>query len=126
MSQCIVDVKFLYNEKNYVYAEKILICGITLQGKSFVKEICYSYPTKKVEKYCDSVDETDDAAVAAGNINKTNLKFGNLEYHKTDLELTRTLNKFNFILVKGKLEKEFLNYYNVNEAKILEISTLEE
>lgn len=114
-----VDVKFLFNEKNYVYAEKILICGITLQGKSFVKEICYSYPTKKQDS-----DDKNGVDKIDGNINNINLKFGNLEYHKTDLELTRTLNKFHVILVKGKLEKEFLNYYNVQEAKILEISSL--
>lgn len=120
MSQCIVDVKFLFNEKNYVYAEKILICGITLQGKSFVKEIFYSYPTKKL----DNDDDDDNKRADDGNINKINLKFGNLEYHKTDLELTRILNKFNIILVKRKLEKEFLENYNVQEAKILEILPL--
>lgn len=39
MLRALVDVDFLYNDEDFVFAKKVLICGITAQSKSYVKTL---------------------------------------------------------------------------------------
>lgn len=124
MSRCLVDVKFLFNEKDYIFAKNILVCGITKNEASFVKEIKYNYPTinKELdnEKYDDDEDK-DTYDAKSSNVYKSTLKYGNLEYPRTDLELSRTLAKFSTIIVKNQTEKEFITNYTNGNANIVEV-----
>lgn len=106
MARCIIDVKFLFNEKDYIFAKKVLICGITSENKSFVKEFIYPYPTSELE-----IGKAD---------NKYKI-YGNLEFHKIDMELSKALKGFDTIIVDGETEKKFISFYVINEPKIIEI-----
>lgn len=114
MSRCLLDVDFLYNEKDYIFAKQVLICGITKNGKALVKEIAYNYPTIARESdnnYTDS--ETR-------NLFKDGFKNGNIEFPRTDVELTNILSKFDVVIVKNRAEKEFITHYTDNDVIIVE------
>lgn len=121
MSRCLVDVEFLYNEKDYIFAKHILVCGITKNGASLVKSIKYNYPT--ISKEPDSEDnDNEDKDTKPLNVFKNGLKNGNLEYPRTDLELSRTLAKFSTVIVKNQTEKEFINNYINTNVNIVQVS----
>lgn len=120
MAQCLVDVDFLHNEQDYIFAKRILVCGITKQGKAFIKEITYPYPSRSVEKDKDGANDFTLLTKPLKNL------FGNLEYHRTDLELSKTLNLFNKIIVQNEFEKEFVLQYVTNGSQIIALSTVEE
>lgn len=116
MSRCLVDVDFLYNEKDYVFAKKILVCGITHQSQGFVKDIVYQYPETKRDQDKDILEEEEETLPRSFK----NVKYGNLEFPHTDLELSKTLKKFNIIIVKNQLEKEFICNYTSNSVIVVE------
>lgn len=119
MARCLVDVKFLFNEKDYIFAKQVLVCGITKNGESFIKEITYDYP--KIVKEQDENEDKDIYDPKSPNVYKNGFKNGNLEFPRKDLELSRTLTKFSTIIVKSSTEKDFItNYINVN-ANVVEI-----
>lgn len=114
MARCLVDVDFLYNEKDYLFAKRVLVCGITNQTQAFVKDIVYQYP--KTERYNASgeFEEEEEEEETLKTFFKKGLKFGNLQFPLTDLELSKTLKKFKIIIVKSQLEKDFIsNYTNI-------------
>lgn len=123
MSRCLVDIKFLFNEKDYIFAKNILVCGITKNGASFVKEIKYNYPTisKDLANEQDEDEDKDVYDSKSSNVFKNGFKNGNLEYPRTDLELTKTLAKFSTIIVKNQTEKEFINNYTSANVNIVEV-----
>lgn len=103
MSRTLVDVDFLYNDdEDCVFAKKVLICGITAQSKSYVKEIVYQYPSLNLET----------------KLNK-NLKNGHIELNEKLFELTKCLAKFDIIIVKSKEEKAFLERLTPSTITIL-------
>lgn len=119
MSRCLVDVDFLYNEKDYVFAKRILVCGITPQSQGFVKDILYQYPKTKRGQDKGFLEEEEEEEETLARSFK-NVKYGNLEFPRTDLELSKTLKKFNIIIVKNHLEKEFICNYTSNPVIVVE------
>lgn len=123
MSRCLVDVEFLYNEKDYIFAKQIFVCGITKGGAAFVKTIKYNYPTlcKELDVKDENEDEEEYKDAKSSNVLKRGFKNGNLEYPRTDLELSRALAKFSLIIVKSQSEKEFINNYIAGNVNIIEV-----
>lgn len=114
MSRCLLDVDFLFNEKDYIFAKQLLICGITKNGKSLVKEIAYNYPSIARESDNDYTDSESK------NLFKAGFKNGNIEFPRTDIELKKILSKFDVVIVKNRAEKEFITHYTDNDVIIVD------
>lgn len=112
---CIVDIDFLYNNANVVFAKKISICGVTTPNKKMhSKVINYPYPSKKDQLYVENNDDDDDDEYVNGedvSMRDRNIKYGNLMYPRIDLELAKALQLFNVIVVTGHKQKEFISHY---------------
>lgn len=114
MNHCSVDIEFLYNEENFVFAKSVTIYGFTALGNPYAKEIKYQYPSLVI----DINRETPRSC--GHDILKP--KFANLEYHRTDAALAQVLTKFKIVLVDGSDCKEFISNYTTNSTKIIDIS----
>lgn len=120
MSRCLIEVDFLFNEKDYIFAKQILVCGIAKNGKSLVKEITYNYPTKLRESDPDQDADSYISESRPSNAFKNGLKNGNLEFPRTDVDLSKILARFSTVIVKNRMEKEFIANYTDNDVIILE------
>lgn len=114
MSRCLLDVDFLFSEKAYIFAKQVLICGITKNGKTLIKKIAYNYPSIARESNDDYTESE------ARNLFKAGFKNGNIEFPRTDIELTNILSKFDVVIVKNRAEKEFITHYTANDLIIVE------
>lgn len=123
MCTCIVTVNFLntkYNEK-YIFAKQINILGLINGKNPITKVIKYPYPTRKCVIVNNNTSKTcheDD--VITNDENLINAKsFGNLLYHRIDLDLTKILKQFNIIIVHSDREKEFISNYVLSTSKYI-------
>lgn len=114
INHCSVDVEFLYNDENFVFAKSVTIYGFTEHGNPYAKEFKYQYPSL-------AIDINRETPRSCGH-DILKPKFANLEYHRTDAALARTLAKFKIVLVNGSDCKEFISNYTANSVKIVDIN----
>lgn len=106
---CIVDIDFLYNTANDVFAKNISICGVTAPNKKMYSKII-SYPYPSTDQLCDDIDNISGC---------TRRKYGNLTYPLIDVELYKALQPFDVVVVNGFKQKDFISHYTSHRAIVI-------
>lgn len=102
METCSAEIQYLIEEK--IFVKKVLLCGITKEGRSFVSEIVYSYPT-----YTDEHDSDYPLMFRS---------MGNAHIRRCDAELKEALKQFKLIIVSQSLDARFLKEYCTSESNL--------
>lgn len=98
MSRCWLDLHYLCKDNEYIFLEKALFCGITGNGRSFVKEISLVYP-------CTT--ESRGGGVVGG----ISTKNGHIESKRRIDEFLRALHQFDVIVVRAKEDIIFVESF---------------
>jgi hypothetical protein len=115
MAHCLIDVQFIKNEDDKIFAKKILICGILSNLKLYTKEILFPYP------------QNDEIVKNDGSFDANNCVLGNLEIQRSESEIIKGLHMFNIVLVNDSVQKKFISLYIRNKnTKIVNLDSINE
>lgn len=130
MSHALLNVEFYHNNSNILFPKKVSVCGF-LNSPTKIMTLEVVYP------YCqESIDEDDDIEMdndygddncyrCADECNiykikpKRKLKFGNLCVQGINETLSKTLSKFDTIIVDDDILKQFSNQHFPDKTVLL-------
>lgn len=101
METCVAHVELLNEEFNgRVYLKKVLLCGVTKEGRKFDQTINYIYPTNRpAHKKLEDNDIIED------------WRIGNVGIQRADEDLRAALRNFKLIICKQSAEVQILHDY---------------
>lgn len=104
MSRCWLDLHYLCKDNEYIFLEKSLFCGITGNGRSYVKEISLIYP---------GIVESCGGGGGGGVISEKN---GNIENKRRIEDFVKALLQFDVIVVRTKADILFVESFLPKET----------